>query len=185
MYSWGKNDDFQCGNGPNTKHVYTPKKIEALSHKKINSIKCGYSHNVVRTNDNEYYLWGHNGYHQCIINTDDDHIETPNRLHPAAFFNSDQEIIDIYPGFLSTQILLMSPVSVLRKWLLETVKVSQDCCQKIIKNGWRSKTEFVDNVTEEDLENMKIVIGYQRLIMQHTKGRGQSMYLNTFIYTQK
>ena len=79
VYSFGYNANFECGNGNNA-HVLTPILNYTLENENTIDIKCGYNHNVVRSDDNKYHLWGDNYYNQCLT-----------------VFNA--QIRCVYPGF--------------------------------------------------------------------------------------
>ncbi len=74
----------------------------------IIDIKCGSSHNIIKTADNKYYLWGDNRYNQCLYV----HGANPPKfikkplLFNSNYFDKDQEIINIYPGYNETRIIV-------------------------------------------------------------------------------
>jgi alpha-tubulin suppressor-like RCC1 family protein len=62
LYTWGggKNSQYnkgQCGHG-NTDFCDKPKRVEALSHKRVQKVSCGPFHTLVITEDREAYAFG-------------------------------------------------------------------------------------------------------------------------------
>ena len=96
------NKNYQCGNGSNESAVVCPELNQTLQNEAISHIKCGFSHNVAKTFDNEYYLWGNNVANQCLVVGKEVHI--PTKL-TASGLDKNAQIVDIYPGFFATQIL--------------------------------------------------------------------------------
>ena len=65
VYSWGRNEDGQCGNGRRI-NIYLPKLIISLNNYKIKNIKCGWYHSYISTNNGYHYLFGYNYHNECI-----------------------------------------------------------------------------------------------------------------------
>ena len=62
LYSWGRNDMGQLGNGNNT-HSLLPVAVNmsgSLSGKTITQIACGADHSLVLDSDGKVYAWGYN-----------------------------------------------------------------------------------------------------------------------------
>ena len=108
VYCWGDNKKFQCGTGSHdTKSYNIPQTLVKLERKTIVGIKCGRHHNVVKTNDDEWYLWGYNEYNQCLSYVLSDHLNTiqiPRKFVPR-LLGKDQEIVDIFPGDNDTKVV--------------------------------------------------------------------------------
>ncbi len=113
MYCFGDYEDYQCGNN-NNNNINTPQCNEILKSHKVLDIKCGAFHNVIKTDKSHYYLWGDNGYNQCLyvstsilsyFSNPPKYIKKPS-LFNSSFLDKGQEVIDIYPGFRSTRILI-------------------------------------------------------------------------------
>ncbi len=115
MYCFVHNEYYKCGNN-NNNNIATPECNETLKSHKVLDIKCGGYHNVIKTDKNHYYLWGNNGYNQClhVSNSILSYFSNPPKyikkplLFDSSFLDKDQEIMDIYVGFQSTRILLVN-----------------------------------------------------------------------------
>ena len=62
VYSFGCNLYCQRGYQGNDGNVVN--KVEVGD---VIGIKCGMNYNVVKNKENEYYLWGHNNFNQCLV----------------------------------------------------------------------------------------------------------------------
>lgn len=102
LYSFGKNENYECGNGYNKSNVIQPELNKTLSNtSKIIDIKCGLNHNVAKTIHYEFYLWGINDFNQCLICDEKRHfVEFPTKFKGIEGISDylDYKIIDIYPG---------------------------------------------------------------------------------------
>eukprot|EP01084_Bolivina_argentea_P036354 67281_1 len=108
IYSFGRNVSYQCGNGSD-KNVLLPELNQTLAEQIVTDIKCGYAHNIIKTKDNNYYLWGNNTYNQCLYTTDSNppkYIKKP-LLFDANYFGKETHIIDIYAGYYETRITVV------------------------------------------------------------------------------
>eukprot|EP01084_Bolivina_argentea_P299411 516105_1 len=92
VYVFGQNHKYQCGNN-NNKNVLIPALNETLKDEIISTIKCGWSHNMVKNGKNEYYLWGDNYYNQCIVKSMFN-VNKPSLFESKHFINKNQQIID-------------------------------------------------------------------------------------------
>ena len=66
VYAWGANGDGQCGFGSDEKFVEMPRRIEFFDEYIVESIKCGWRHNWIRTECGADYMFGDNGDNECI-----------------------------------------------------------------------------------------------------------------------
>ncbi len=74
----------------------------------IIDIKCGGHHNIIKTANNKFYLWGYNKYNQCLHVHDANppyYIKKP-LLFNSNYFDKDEEILEMYPGFNETRIII-------------------------------------------------------------------------------
>eukprot|EP01084_Bolivina_argentea_P171804 297642_1 len=67
IYSFGRNDDGQCGLGSygSNAHIHEPKLIETLSKYNIINIDCGAWHSYAMNDKKKHYLFGDNAKNQC------------------------------------------------------------------------------------------------------------------------
>eukprot|EP00486_Rosalina_sp_Unknown_P012104 CAMPEP_0201589264 /NCGR_PEP_ID=MMETSP0190_2-20130828/164720_1 /ASSEMBLY_ACC=CAM_ASM_000263 /TAXON_ID=37353 /ORGANISM="Rosalina sp." /LENGTH=112 /DNA_ID=CAMNT_0048043077 /DNA_START=239 /DNA_END=574 /DNA_ORIENTATION=+ len=103
VYIGGDNEYYQVGMGDHSamigKTVREPQLNEYLKDENIIDIKAGYYHNVVKTDNNEFYLWGNNEDYECLVfDFEDDEDEEYVKI-PTQFTFENKEIIAIYPGF--------------------------------------------------------------------------------------
>ncbi len=74
----------------------------------IIDIKCGGYHNIIKTANNKFYLWGYNAYNQCLYVDDANppqYIKKP-LLFNSNYFDKDEEILEMYPGYNETRIII-------------------------------------------------------------------------------
>ncbi len=96
LFSWGKNDWGQLGNGAKNDRFNKPAFIESLSNEFISSISCGSHHSLALTDEGEVYAWGQNRLGQ-IGNVSD----SKTQLEPIKIFIVNmQRIIAISCGSL-------------------------------------------------------------------------------------
>ena len=110
VYATGDNEYCQCGTGSNKPdNIYLPVLVSSLEQQTVMDIRTGSYHNTVRTEENKYYLWGYNRYNQCLYMDKSteipDYIKQPLELD-CSFMDEDEEIVDIYPGWKETRILV-------------------------------------------------------------------------------
>ena len=74
LYCFGRNYNFECGNGDNRNNVIKPQLNVILNESNINDIKCGSQHNVAKTDHHDFYLWGTNDFNQCLIVDENKHF---------------------------------------------------------------------------------------------------------------
>ena len=107
VYSWGRNKYGQCGHGTDDKQdIYEPKLIESVKEYVIECIDCGYHHSYIKTVDKRHYLFGHNGYGECIAYNDDEtKITAPFRVDQIIKSKLDaKEILQIELGHFNTKV---------------------------------------------------------------------------------
>eukprot|EP01084_Bolivina_argentea_P207703 354336_1 len=105
MYCFGYNSGYECGNGDFTS-VSIPQLNKTLKHMEVVNVKCGYYHNVARTKNNEYYLWGCNNFNQCLM-FGENYVKYPTKYDYCKDFDSaEYDFIAIYPGFCETRIVV-------------------------------------------------------------------------------
>eukprot|EP01084_Bolivina_argentea_P049728 91452_1 len=97
MYSWGNNVYNQCGISTGYEYTNEPYKLEnnALKDEKIIDIKCGRYHNICKTEEANFYLWGSNFYNECLVEGGIS-VEIPTKYNGKLIVN------DMYPGYNST-----------------------------------------------------------------------------------
>ena len=102
VYCWGRNKCFECGNGDNKNEgISTPELNQYLSLHDIVviDVKCGAFHNVVKTKDDRYYLWGWNNYSQCL-EYESEYCKSPHKLNIDS-----KKILGVYPGYNETRVV--------------------------------------------------------------------------------
>ena len=110
IYCFGLNNHYQCGNN-DTQNVYLPQLNETLKLNNIRviDIKCGYQHNVIYTDKDDYWLWGDNEFNQCLVYDENiKHVKIPmlyNCLGDIYKYFFPGEIVTIYPGWKETRII--------------------------------------------------------------------------------
>ena len=106
VYCFGMNSEWQCGNyDVDGENVYIPDKI--TNNLDIVDIKAGHYHNVLKTVDNKYYLFGWNQYNQClVINDRINNVFKPTLFDDTMFVSLNMKIIQIYPGYKETRIVV-------------------------------------------------------------------------------
>ena len=94
IYSWGMNNDAQCGHGNNNNqhHIDEPKCIESLSNCVVDVIKCGGWHSYCKTVDDKHFLWGSNADGECLTSTRSTRVRQPLRFNGL---KRKQKIIDV------------------------------------------------------------------------------------------
>merc|ERR1712228_980164 len=66
LWSWGFNDERQCGHGHNDKCIWKPTLIESMKNIKISQICAGRYHCLALSTElDTVYAWGSNDYFQC------------------------------------------------------------------------------------------------------------------------
>jgi len=107
VYCFGCNLNCECGNG-RTKSVCLPELNKTLSEYFVTDIKCGFQHNVAKTQTDCFYLWGMNDFNQCLHESPSQSsvVKVPTKY--SGHVHSDQlehVIIDMYPGWKETRIV--------------------------------------------------------------------------------
>lgn len=108
VYCFGRNYSFECGNGDNKNNVIQPLLNKELSSFKVINIKCGLQHNVAKTVDYDFYLWGANDFNQCLVcDINENFVKIPSKYNGIDGISNwlDYKIIDIYPGWKETRIV--------------------------------------------------------------------------------
>ena len=82
-YTWGDNSCGQCGIGSvEFKEIFECKTIKF--DKRIESVKCGAFHSIIKVSDNCYYSCGRNSHGECLLLfrkfTSKDHILSPSKI---------------------------------------------------------------------------------------------------------
>lgn len=102
---FGWNEFYQCGTGDDI-NVYLPKLNPVLVDKQIKDVKCGFNHNVAITKTDEYYLWGHNRYRQCMVYDEKQKcVKYPTKWNFINDIGPYRKILDIYPGWNETRVV--------------------------------------------------------------------------------
>ena len=78
---------------------------EYLQDKNIIDVKCGYYHNVVKTDNNEFFLFGDNTDYQCLVFDFEEDDDEEYVAIPTEFKFENKEIVAIYPGFYATRVV--------------------------------------------------------------------------------
>eukprot|EP01084_Bolivina_argentea_P026853 49928_1 len=76
VFAFGQNELHQCGLTEQSEAINSPKQIEKLKDKTILYILCGSNHSCAIDSDAEYYLWGTNKNHECIVKNMDKENES-------------------------------------------------------------------------------------------------------------
>ena len=116
VYSWGYNGAGECGVGAvmTENEITEPMMIEDLKEYKVEIIRCGVTHNYVRTECNKHYMFGSNDDWQCLWfkeNDEDDNgdylfVKRPYRIDPVVRKECVGDIVDVFVGYHSTKILV-------------------------------------------------------------------------------
>eukprot|EP01084_Bolivina_argentea_P053983 99024_1 len=72
VYSWGENDDGQCGHGNDgmlSNKITKPTLIKYFINNNLDiiDIQCGDKHSFCKSSNKNYFLFGNNHYNQCIM----------------------------------------------------------------------------------------------------------------------
>merc|ERR1712130_212963 len=104
VWSFGCNENGECGDG-SKQNIFTPKIIKQRN---AIQIKCGLDHCYFKTNQNEHFLFGYNGYNQCgLIEDDRDCVLTPLMINGIVQRQcNDGRINEVFLGGGNTLILL-------------------------------------------------------------------------------
>ena len=108
VWSWGYNYYGQCGNGT-TKDIGEPEIIDALKDERIKEIQCGYVHSYCRTFNDENYMFGNNGYSECIQfeNVDNEKVILPFCIDDNIDEYCDGKVVKkIFLGNCNTKIIV-------------------------------------------------------------------------------
>ena len=106
VYSWGRNDKGQCGDGTSDAEVKIPKLVEDLEGYRVVVIKCGHNHSYCRTECGKHFIWGRNTYSACL------RAGERNQLKPWRFDGMLKEkygvnkIVEVCMGFSNTRIVV-------------------------------------------------------------------------------
>ena len=92
-----------------TENVCLPELNSTLKAKKIINIKCGLTHSVAQSEENEWYLWGDNEFNQCLV-YDNDSVLYPTK-YDGRDLNENEIIVEIYVGYQETKVVVVSRVS--------------------------------------------------------------------------
>ena len=117
VYSWGCNDEGQCGQYEikvNVGYVKycLPGLIEYFKDLRIKEIDCGFNHSYIEDINGKHYLFGSNAYHECIkydknIFSMISHVDTPYRVDQVIKQKSNGKgIRSISLGLNNTKIVL-------------------------------------------------------------------------------
>ena len=103
-YSWGMNVFGQCGNG-NTSHVVS-ENPHCIHIEDVKSIRCGYLHCSVKTQNGEHFMFGCNSNAECLAFTEGDSVPYPYRLERGVIGKLGiEKIIEVYPGHSNTKLM--------------------------------------------------------------------------------
>ena len=98
VYSWGYNDDGQCGDCTR-KSIFTPTLMEKFIDIEIIEVKCGTYHSYVKSVDGKHWLFGGNFYNQCLAMENVDRILEPTCIDDAVIEKVDgKQIKSVYLG---------------------------------------------------------------------------------------
>eukprot|EP01084_Bolivina_argentea_P209527 356878_1 len=108
VYCFGLNTSFECGIWSyKLKCIHTPQTPKILERKRIVGIKCGYNHTIALDVVNQYYLWGLNDCNQCLVYDESKYVEIPTKYNKKQdFYNVNCKIINMYPGYKETKIVI-------------------------------------------------------------------------------
>ena len=109
VYLWGKDSFGQCGYQKNGHDLRIPKLLDndifVTNEEKIDSIRCGFDHTIIRTVNKqylfEYYSFGNNEDKQLLFNIDTPCMTTPTKIskeYIKYLTKNDEPIIDLIPG---------------------------------------------------------------------------------------
>eukprot|EP01084_Bolivina_argentea_P240207 403607_1 len=94
IYSFGPNNHCQCGHKRGIQRCFKPKLIKFFKPYKIIHIACGRLHSLAVTSKGQYFLFGHNGHNQCLIESKNDDPVLVNELISNKYpYKSIQQII--------------------------------------------------------------------------------------------
>ncbi len=104
IYTWGKNDRGQLGNGETSNFVSSPTKISIESdYLEINSIEVGYSHTGIVTKENanqdHLYMWGYNNSGEIGIDSSSEIQNSP--VDIELLFSDETSVKTIFTGEIS------------------------------------------------------------------------------------
>ena len=103
-YSWGCNNNYQCGDGMTTS-VSTPKLIDSLKDIDVVDVQAGAHHNVARSSNHDFHIWGFNSNGECMTgNTKNVRISA--KLKPAFTNNAKEQIVSLWPGYCTTRVIV-------------------------------------------------------------------------------
>ena len=109
IFSFGVNDNGQCGVGDNSIYIIDPeqpKLITTLTKYVVDVVKCGRKHSLVKTECNKYFMFSNNIYGVCFGDQNEKYIWSPFRVNTILKEkHCIKTIIDIYPGYCNTKIL--------------------------------------------------------------------------------
>eukprot|EP01083_Nonionella_stella_P154082 495996_1 len=100
IYSFGENNCGQCGNG-GTENSHTPKLIFGGSN--VTKIQCGRNHSYVCVDNEKHFLFGNNGWNQCMASRRVKMVRIP-RLINHLF--EDKVIKEVYLGYDTTHLIV-------------------------------------------------------------------------------
>ena len=105
VYSWGENYAGQCGIGKKESgNVTAPTLIETLKEYVVDRINCGAYHSVIKTINDEYYIFGKNKYGESFGSERE--VFMPLRLDCELKEKYGMKsIIDIVPGYNDTFVI--------------------------------------------------------------------------------
>ena len=110
LFMFGRNDECQCGLKDKRREFSSGNEI-ILDDEIIIQIKCGYKWVVIKTNNDNYYIFGNSDIGKLIPSNSEKFIYKPTLILPEyihAITKSRNKIIDIIPAYDETFILQQS-----------------------------------------------------------------------------
>eukprot|EP01084_Bolivina_argentea_P172174 298261_1 len=110
LHCFRVNSCLQCGiESENDIFLPNIEVNKTLVNVNIIDIKCGANHNVIQTNNNEFYLWGLNSYSQCLVFwRQSTRLCNPVKFDQTEFLERGEVVISVIPGYLETRVITQS-----------------------------------------------------------------------------
>ena len=145
VYAWGFNSQYQCADGTQSL-VLEPKMVETLKHIHIVDINAYHYHNVAMSKDSQFFLWGHNGYGQCLTGTKN-HVQVPTIFDPKKSSLSGV-VLSIHLGYYKTDVItLRNPMKKIQDLRTENAEIQRMLKQMQLDGD--AKTKEIESLKEK------------------------------------
>ena len=107
VYSWGTNDNGECGQGPDEDTIYEPRLIKEVKDYIVTDVGCGFSHSYLKTDCDKHYMFGSNSDGECCSYNDERNVFVPYRVDEIIKDKCKAtDVIKIVPAYYNTKVIV-------------------------------------------------------------------------------